>query len=203
MCTIADVSFALPQEALEAKSKALEHVRQRQSGSAIPQLSLAVNLTQRRQRQWAALRIQWRSKLSSQKVPSLARSTLMPHEFVELERLRLRQRQAYEQTNDIIDQLLDVLTKTKASLQAAQSSAMAIDQPPTEPPAAPAPALLLAPMMQQVQALQVAQKLSAEQKEMNAAIARVAKALDKAWPNALPEFLFEYPSMDPKLLAEV
>ena len=120
--------------------------------------------------------------------------------------MRLRQRQAYEQTNDLIDKLLAILTQTKASLPAA-AAPMNIDAgnsaapSPLPPQASSTP--ILAPMMQQVQALQVAQKLSNEQKDMNAAIARVVKAIERGYPNEIPEFLFEYPPMDTNLLSQV
>lgn len=118
----------------------------------------------------------------------------------ELERLRLRQRQAYEQTNDLLDKLIVILSKSKASLQSSPSP-MNIDSQSVPAPVAPAP--LLAPMMQQVQQLQVAQKLSNEQKDMNAAIGRVIKAIERGYPVEMPEFLFEHPPLDPKLLAQV
>lgn len=115
----------------------------------------------------------------------------------------MRQRQAYEQTTDLIDKLIAILTATKGSIHASAPTSMEVDSGAATAPAPSAPAPLLAPMMKQVQELQVAQKLSAEQKELNAAIARVVKAVERGYPVDVPDFLFEYPALNVDTLAEV
>lgn len=128
----------------------------------------------------------------------------------ELEKLRLRQRQAYEQTNDLLDKLITILNQTKESLHTttpmqidagapAEAAAAALPPPSTIPPPQP----ILGPMMTQIQALQVPQKLSNEQKEMNAAVARVIKAIERGYPCEIPEFLFEHPPLDKTFLLQV